>query len=153
MTKQERYQAALRELQLLFEPGHYSLDPIGKMATIATVLHRTFPDWLFVGFYRVAGDRRLIIGPYQGPVLACGSIDFGRGVCGTAADRESTLIVRDVTRFPGYIACDDETRSEIVVPVFEGDQLRAVLDVDGPGIGDFDSADAAGLEPIAALVY
>ncbi len=154
MDRKERYEKAYRELELLFEPGHYELDPLGKMATIASVLHREFPEWPFVGFYRVFPDKKqLIIGPYQGSILACGSIDFGRGVCGTVAETETPRLVPDVSKFPGYIACDAETKSEVVVPVFDDGTLMAVLDVDSSELNHFSEADTTGLQRIAGLVY
>lgn len=151
--KEHLYSQALRDLEAVFTPGHYELDAIGKMATIASVLHQSFPEWPFVGFYRVIPPAKLVIGPYQGPVLACGSIDFGKGVCGMAATTRLPVIVPDVTQFPCYIACDAQTRSEIVIPVLESGALRAVLDVDSAEINTFDDEDADWLRRIAGLVY
>ncbi len=151
-SKEQRYSQALQDLNALFAPGHYELDTIGKMASVASVLYRAFPEWVFVGFYRVVQPGRLIIGPYQGLVLACGSIDFGRGVCGAVAESGTPLIVPDVTQFPGYIACDSETQSEIVLPVFHSGKLVAVLDVDSPQLNAFNNLDAQWLQKIANLV-
>jgi L-methionine (R)-S-oxide reductase len=145
--KEARYQEALQQLDyLLGAGGKYELDDIGKMATIATVLKMALPAFFFVGFYRATPRRVLVIGPYQGDVLACGTIPYERGVCGACATELRTLIVPDVSEFPGYIACDDLTRSEIVVPVMRDGELLAVLDVDGVGIGDFDETDQHYLE-------
>jgi L-methionine (R)-S-oxide reductase len=147
--KEARYEEALRQLDyLLGAEGKYQLDDIGKMATIATVLKMALPTFFFVGFYRATPRRVLVIGPYQGDVLACGTIPYERGVCGACATELRTLIVPDVSEFPGYIACDDLTRSEIVVPVMRDGELLAVLDVDGLGIADFDETDQHYLEQL-----
>jgi GAF domain-containing protein len=148
--KTTRYQESLQALEFLLGPeGKYALDDIGKMATISAVLKMNLPNFLFVGFYRAMGDRVLQIGPYQGEVLACGTIPYGRGVCGACAAERRTLIVPDVSEFPGYIACDAETRSEIVVPVLRDGELLAVLDVDSAVVDDFDEVDQQVLEQVA----
>jgi GAF domain-containing protein len=145
--KQARYEDAIQQLDyLLGAEGKYQLDDTGKMATIATVLKMALPTFFFVGFYRATPRRVLLIGPYQGDVLACGTIPYERGVCGACATELRTIIVDDVSQFPGYIACDDLTRSEIVVPVLRDGELLAVLDVDGVNIGDFDEVDQHYLE-------
>ena len=122
-------------------------DEITGMATLASLLHHSFGN-LWTGFYRVVGPRLLRVGPYQG-TLGCLEIAFGRGVCGTAAAERRTVIVPDVSRFPGHIACDARAKSEIVVPVFDrADTLVAVLDIDSARRAAFDQSDAAGLERI-----
>jgi GAF domain-containing protein len=127
-----------------------SLDDIALMSTINSVLAHRFPHFYWTGFYRVCGDR-LVVGPYIGTV-GCLQIEFGRGVCGTAARTQTTLIVPDVNQFPGHIACDPKSRSEIVVPVFAPDGvLVAVLDVDSDQFDAFDEEDQRGLEKIIAL--
>ncbi|MGZ5432567.1 MAG: GAF domain-containing protein [Thermoanaerobaculia bacterium] len=132
------------------DEGGPTLDDIALMATINSVLANRFPHFFWTGFYRVCGDR-LIVGPYIGTV-GCLQIEIGRGVCGTAAAQRETLIVPDVTKFPGHIACDPNSKSEIVVPVFNGDrELIAVLDVDSDQLDAFDEEDRAGLERIAGL--
>ncbi len=147
MDKKTCYQEVLEELAyLLGVEGKYELDDIGKMATISTVLKMNLPHFVFVGFYRATGNRILQIGPYQGDVLACGTIPYGTGVCGACASQLRTIVVPDVTKFPGYIACDDQTRSEIVVPVTRDGQLLAVLDVDSTDLDDFDEVDQEFLE-------
>ena len=130
--------------------GGAALDEIALMATINSVLANRFDAYFWTGFYRVCGDR-LVVGPYIGTV-GCLQIEFGRGVCGTAAAKRETVIVPDVTQFPGHIACDANSKSEIVVPVFgrEG-ELIAVLDVDSDRLDAFDEVDQAGLEKIVAL--
>lgn len=132
------------------DEGGATLDDIALMATINSVLAHHFTHFYWTGFYRVCGDR-LVIGPYIGTV-GCLQIDFGRGVCGTAAEKRQTLIVPDVNKFPGHIACDPNSKSEIVVPVFGPDsELIAVLDVDADVLDAFDEEDQRGLERIAAL--
>jgi L-methionine (R)-S-oxide reductase len=132
------------------DEGGETLDDIALMATINSVLSRKFSYYYWTGFYRVCGDR-LIVGPYIGTV-GCLQIEFGRGVCGTAARNRQTIIVPDVHQFPGHIACDPNSRSEIVVPVYDRDSvLIAVFDVDSDQPDAFDEEDGAGLERILAL--
>ncbi len=132
------------------DEGGETLDDIALMATINSVLANRFPYYFWTGFYRVCGER-LIVGPYIGTV-GCLQIDFGRGVCGTAASDRKTIIVPDVHAFPGHIACDPNSRSEIVVPVFDRDgALTAVFDVDSAQLNAFDEEDQKGLEKIMAL--
>jgi GAF domain-containing protein len=123
-------------------------DPIAEMATVSSLVHHAFGH-LWTGFYRVVeGGRLLRVGPYQG-TLGCLEIAFGRGVCGTAAAEGRTIVVEDVNEFPGHIACDSRSRSEIVVPVWDASgELLAVFDVDSDRVGAFDARDAAGLEAI-----
>ncbi len=152
MTKEKQYQTLLSELTEFIGPRGYAMTEIGKMATIASYLYRAFPSWLFAGFYRVVAPDMLEIGPYQGPVIACGTIRFGRGVCGQSAARGETIIVPDVRQFPGYIACDDQTISEIVVPVMHDGRVVAVLDIDAPEANSFDATDQHFLEKIVQLL-
>jgi L-methionine (R)-S-oxide reductase len=122
-------------------------DDIAGMATMAALLHHSFAH-LWTGFYRVVGPGLLRVGPYQGTV-GCLEIEFGRGVCGTAAAERRTIVVADVERFAGHITCDPRSKSEIVVPVYDrGGALIAVLDVDSTRRAAFDQQDAAGLEQI-----
>jgi GAF domain-containing protein len=124
-----------------------------RLATIACLLSQAFDDFFWTGFYLVDPDKReeLVVGPYQG-TLGCLRIPFGRGVCGTAAAERKTQIIDDVHAFPGHIACDAASQSEIVVPVFDGDALLGVLDVDSTRIGSFDQNDAEALERIVATI-
>ncbi len=132
------------------DEGGNTLDDIALMATINSVLANRFDTYFWTGFYRVCGDR-LVVGPYIG-TIGCLQIEFGRGVCGTAAARRETVIVPDVDKFPGHIACDAASRSEIVVPVFgPAGELIAVLDVDSKELAAFDEDDRAGLEKIVKL--
>ncbi len=132
------------------DDGGTNLDDIALMATINSVLANKFDHFFWTGFYRVSGER-LIVGPYIGTV-GCLQIELGKGVCGTAAAKRETLIVADVNQFPGHIACDPNSKSEIVVPVFDAkDELLAVLDVDSDQLNAFDEHDRRGLEKIVAL--
>lgn len=125
-------------------------DPITAMATMSCLLYHGL-GVLWAGFYRVVErDRLLRVGPYQGS-LGCLEIRFGQGVCGTAAATGRTVVVHDVEAFPGHIACDSRSRSEIVVPVHDAQGvLLAVLDLDSESVGTFDAVDARRLEQIVA---
>lgn len=145
--KADKYAALLPQVEAVLagEP-----DPIARMANLAAMLHETFP-FLWTGFYRVLGDE-LVLGPFQGP-LACTRIRRGRGVCGAAWAEGRTLVVPDVERFPGHIACSSLSRSEIVVPVRDGSgAIIAVLDIDSRELGTFDTTDALWLERMADLL-
>ena len=144
VDKVQAYAELERHIEAVLE-GHR--DEIAGMATIAALVHHGFGH-LWTGFYRVMGPRRLLVGPYQG-TLGCLEIEFGRGVCGTAAAQRRTVLVPDVESFAGHITCDPRSRSEIVVPVFgaRGD-LIAVLDVDSEHHAAFDDEDRRGLERI-----
>jgi L-methionine (R)-S-oxide reductase len=132
------------------DEGGDTLDDIALMATINSILSHRFDTYFWTGFYRVCGDR-LVVGPYIGTV-GCLQIEFGRGVCGTAAARRETIVVPDVQQFPGHIACDPNSKSEIVVPVFDREgTLIAVFDVDSDQLDAFDDEDRQGLERIAGL--
>lgn len=123
-------------------------DNVAAMATISSLVHSAFGH-LWTGFYRVVEPGALLrVGPYQG-TLGCLEIQFGRGVCGTAAATKETQIVEDVMTFAGHITCDARSRSEIVVPVFgPDDELMAVFDIDSDRVGTFSSEDRAGLEEL-----
>jgi L-methionine (R)-S-oxide reductase len=132
------------------DEGGAELDEIALMATINSVLSHRFDYFYWTGFYRRCGDR-LVVGPYVGTV-GCLQIAMGRGVCGTAAVRGETIVVPDVTVFPGHIACDARSRSEIVVPIRDRQrEITGVLDVDSDSLDAFDETDRAGLERICAL--
>lgn len=124
-------------------------DKIANMANISSMIHQTFGFW-WTGFYRVCGNE-LVLGPFQGP-LACSRIPYGKGVCGTAWKEGRTLIVPDVDKFPGHIACSSLSRSEIVVPVFFKGEISAVLDIDSKELATFDETDGKWLEKIVRLL-
>jgi GAF domain-containing protein len=145
MSRAEAYEELSAQVEAVLLGMH---DEVAAMATISSLVHHGF-DHLWTGFYRVAEpDRLLRIGPYQG-TLGCMEIQFGKGVCGTAAAERRTVIVADVSEFDGHITCDPNARSEIVVPVFDGSgALIAVLDVDSDRVAAFDDTDRDGLEKV-----
>ncbi len=118
--------------------------PIANLANAAALLWQELEDLNWAGFYLSEGDR-LVLGPFQGKP-ACIEIPYGKGVCGTAAEKQEAVVVEDVHEFPGHIACDEASRSEIVVPMTRNGVVFAVLDLDSPTVGRFTQADRAGLE-------
>jgi GAF domain-containing protein len=143
-----RYQRICAQLEELFTA---TPDPLARMATAAALLHHKQPHFFWTGFYRHSGGQ-LTVGPYQGP-LACQVLTPGQGVCWACVERRASILVPDVHAFPGPIACDARSQSEVVVPVFNGDELAAVLDVDSDVPAAFTETDQAGLERVAALIY
>ena len=137
----EMYRALVASLESLLEGEP---DPIANLANASALLAQSLPRVNWCGFYLLRGGE-LVLGPFQGKT-ACIRIPIGMGVCGTAAARRETVVVPDVNLFPGHIACDSASRSEIVVPVVEKGVLCGVLDVDAPETDRFDDADRAGLE-------
>lgn len=127
-------------------------DEIALMATVVCELFHGFERFDWVGFYRVVAPELLKIGPYQG-AHGCLTIPFSRGVCGAAARQRETLIVPDVDAFPGHIACAASTRSEIVLPVWRGGEMIAVLDIDSDTPDNFDDTDRAELEAMLSEVF
>ena len=147
MSKEARYSLLERQIASLLEGGP---DPIARMANVAAVLHEAFGFW-WTGFYRVIGNE-LVLGPFQGPV-ACMHIPFGKGVCGTAWQRNASVVVPDVEAFPGHIACSSASRSEIVVPVHDATgSVTAVLDIDSDEPATFDEVDREWLERIVKYI-
>lgn len=147
-SKQGRYGRVYDQLKDLVVKSN---NPIARMATIAAVLSHKFDYFFWCGFYRLEGEE-LIVGPYQGPV-AC-QILKGGGVCWASVNEKRSIVVPDVHQFPGHIACDSRSNSEIVVPVFEAEGIiKDVLDVDSSQFNSFDEIDRINLEKIAALVY
>ena len=143
MTKQERYEEVLPQVVAMIDG---ETNAVSVMANVAAMLHDTF-GWWWTGFYTVSGDQ-LELGPFQGPV-ACYRIKRGRGVCGTAWERNETVIVPDVEQFPGHIACSSLSRSEIVVPMHDNDgNVVAVLDIDSKELATFDETDKKYLEEL-----
>lgn len=145
-SKEERYKLLFAEAEAMLRDES---DEIAAMANLAAMIDQTFGFW-WTGFYRVLGEE-LVLGPFQGPV-ACTRIGYGRGVCGTAWREEQTIIVEDVDKFPGHIACSSLSRSEIVVPVWRDNTICAVLDIDSEHLATFDSTDREWLEKIVALL-
>ena len=146
-AKPELYRDLLAALDALTagEP-----DAVANMANAAALLWQYLPDLNWAGFYRLVGDE-LVLGPFQGKP-ACIRIPLGKGVCGTAAATRATQLVADVHAFPGHIACDAASRSELVVPLVAGGRLLGVLDLDSPLPARFDAEDARGCEAFAALL-
>lgn len=125
-------------------------DPVANMANLAALLWQFLPDLNWAGFYRMV-DGGLVLGPFQGKP-ACIRIPVGRGVCGAAAASRETQLVADVHAFPGHIACDAASASELVVPVLQDGALVGVIDLDSPRPARFDAEDAAGIERLATLI-
>ena len=125
-------------------------DGVANMSNIAALLWEFLPDVNWTGFYRVV-DGELVLGPFQGKA-ACIRIPFGRGVCGAAAQTGETQLVEDVHAFPGHIACDANSASELVVPVMRDGHVIAVVDLDSPSRGRFDHDDALGIESLVAVI-
>lgn len=147
--KEEKYALLLKQIENIIKDED---DMIANMANIAAMIQETFGFW-WTGFYRVIGEE-LVLGPFQGP-LACSRIGYGKGVCGTAWKNKETVIVEDVSLFPGHIACSSASKSEIVVPVFSKshpDSIIAVLDIDSELFSAFDDSDRIWLEKIARLL-
>lgn len=145
--KKEKYSSLLPIVRSLMDGEN---DDIAKMANLAALLHHEFGFW-WTGFYRVI-DNELVLGPFQGP-LACTHIAYGNGVCGTAWQQQQTLVVPDVEKFPGHIACSSESRSEIVVPIWSNGKIVAELDIDSRELGTFDEIDRLYLEEIVTYIY
>ena len=148
-TKRETYEALMPQIEALVNG---ETDSIANMANVAAVLHAAFGFW-WTGFYRVTGEglQELVLGPFQGP-MACTRIPYGKGVCGTAWQRGETVIVPDVHAFAGHIACSSESKSEIVVPIWQDGEVIAVLDIDSKDYNTFDETDKIYLEQIAKII-
>lgn len=146
MSKTKKYQDLYKQLQSLLSGED---DQIANMANMSALIHETFGFW-WTGFYIVKGEQ-LVLGPFQGPV-ACTRIPYGKGVCGTAWQRQETIVVPDVEEFPGHIACSSLSRSEIVVPIFRGSSVYAVLDIDSKELATFDDMDKEWLEKTVKLL-
>ena len=144
--KKTQYESLLPQIQGLLS-GETNL--IANLGNIAAALKEQF-NWLWVGFYWIQEDE-LVLGPFQGPV-ACTRIKKGRGVCGTSWQKEATIIVDDVEKFPGHIACSSSSKSEIVLPVFKEGKMLGVLDVDSSELAQFDEVDQLYLEKILAMI-
>jgi GAF domain-containing protein len=147
LGKPQLYQEIARELQSLIAGES---DLIANLANVASLLFHSLPDLNWAGFYLLK-EGGLVVGPFQGRP-ACVRIALGKGVCGTAAQRRATIIVANVHEFPGHIACDAASNSEIVVPMIRGTELIGVLDIDSPKLDRFDEQDRAGLERIVEIL-
>jgi GAF domain-containing protein len=145
-SKREQYESLFPQVEAVIDKN---VDIIANMANMAAMLHETFGFW-WTGFYRIINNE-LVLGPFQGP-LACTRIAYGRGVCGSAWKERRTLVVPDVEQFPGHIACSSASRSEIVVPVFQNNEVIAVLDIDSDHLSTFDETDAEYLERMVMLL-
>ena len=145
------YEALAADLRALL---HGERDLIANAANMSSLLSHTLPDLNWAGFYLLkTGEKEeeLVLGPFQGKP-ACVRIAVGRGVCGTAAARRASVLVPDVDAFPGHIACDSASRSELVVPIVKNDTLLGVLDMDSPVLGRFDEVDRAGCEALVRIL-
>jgi L-methionine (R)-S-oxide reductase len=147
MSKAELYRELVCSADILTSG---EADTVANMANVAALLWEYLPDVNWTGFYRVVEDQ-LVLGPFQGKA-ACIRIAFGKGVCGTAAETGDTQLVADVHAFPGHIACDAISASELVVPVKREGRVVAVIDLDSPSLARFDRDDAAGIEALAKVL-
>ena len=145
-NREEQYRSLVPQVRALLEGEN---DLVANLANVAAALKEQF-GWLWIGFYLVKGEE-LVLGPFQGPV-ACTRIKKGRGVCGTCWEKKKTIIVDDVEKFPGHIACSSLSRSEIVIPVLKGEEVIAVLDADSEFLQHFDETDQKYLEEIVGMI-
>jgi L-methionine (R)-S-oxide reductase len=145
-SKTEQYEQLLPQARAMLEGES---DKIANAANLSALIYHALPDLNWVGFYFYDG-KELVVGPFQG-LPACVRIAIGKGVCGTAAATRQTQRIADVDAFPGHIACDSASRSELVLPLFKHDQLVGVLDLDSPILERFDAQDQAALEEIADI--
>lgn len=145
-TKEEKYQSVIPQIKALIEGEP---DLVANLANIVAALMEQF-GWLWIGFYLVK-ENQLVLAPFQGPV-ACTRIKKGRGVCGASWEKAQTIVVPDVEKFPGHIACSSKSRSEIVIPVIRDNKVMGVLDVDSEQLAAFDAIDQQYLETIVDLI-
>lgn len=145
-SKQDLYASLAQQLSGLLEGER---DPIANAANMAALIYDLLPDLNWAGFYFMRGTE-LVLGPFQGKP-ACVRIAVGRGVCGTAVERKTPLVVPDVDAFPGHIACDSASRSELVVPLIKDGSVLGVLDLDSPNLSRFDEADREGCEALVRI--
>lgn len=146
-SREKNYDTLIRQLEALIEG---ETNAVANMANASALLHQFLHDINWVGFY-VTADNELVLGPFQG-LPACVRIPFGKGVCGTAAATQTTQLVPDVHQFPGHIACDAASNSEIVVPLIKNGEVIGVLDIDSPSKNRFDELDQTYLEKFAQLL-
>jgi GAF domain-containing protein len=146
-SKPEFYRELAGQLQALLDG---EADPIANAANTSALIFQMLPDLNWAGFYFLQSDDELVLGPFQGKP-ACVRIAVGRGVCGTAIEKEQSILVEDVHAFPGHIACDAASRSELVVPLFRDGLVFGVIDLDSPLPGRFGKDDQAGIEALSAI--
>lgn len=146
-TRTEKYQQLIPQIEAVIA---HENDQIANLANIVAMLKEAL-GFFWIGFYRHNGQKELVLGPFQG-TLACTRIAFGKGVCGTAAAQQQTIIVPNVDLFPGHIACSSLSRSEIVVPLVKNGETNLILDIDSTQLNDFDEIDAHYLQQIIALL-
>jgi L-methionine (R)-S-oxide reductase len=146
LTKEEKYKTVIPQIISLIKGENNKL---ANLANIVSVLKYTFGYYLWVGFYFIDENNKseLVLGPFQGKV-ACTRLRIGKGVCGTSVERKKTLVVEDVSKFSGHIACDTESKSEIVIPVIKNEKVEAVLDIDSGSLAAFDETDKKYLEEL-----
>jgi L-methionine (R)-S-oxide reductase len=144
--KEEKYNTLIPQLEGLVDGEK---DIIANLANIAAALKQSM-NFFWVGFYLVKGQQ-LVLGPFQGPI-ACTRIDAGKGVCGTSWMKKETIVVPDVEKFPGHIACNSASKSEIVLPALKNGEVYLVLDVDSDKLGDFDETDKIRLESVMRII-
>lgn len=147
LSKPEAYRQLQAQLSAVLAGER---DGLANTANMAALLYQALPGLNWAGFYFLR-DGGLVLGPFQGKV-ACIRIPLGKGVCGTAAQKRETIVVPDVEKFPGHIACDHASRSEIVVPLLKDGRLHGVLDLDSPNLARFDTDDAIGLQEAVKLL-
>lgn len=145
-SKKDKYELLLPQISALIE-GESNV--VANIANVIAALKQSF-NWLWVGVYFVEGET-LVLGPFQGPI-ACTRISKGKGVCGSAWQNKQTVLVPDVDAFPGHIACSSLSKSEIVVPVFKGEEVAFIIDIDSEFLADFDQTDVYYVELIAGLL-
>jgi len=144
--KKDRYEVLVPQIASLVEGEK---DVVANLSNVAAALRQSM-GFFWVGFYLVK-DKQLVLGPFQGPI-ACTRIDFGKGVCGTSWKEERTILVPNVEEFPGHIACSSDSKSEVVLPAFKGEEVALVLDVDSDKLNDFDETDVLYLEKVMRIV-
>jgi L-methionine (R)-S-oxide reductase len=144
--KKDRYEVLVPQIASLVDGEK---DVVANLSNVAAALRQTM-GFFWVGFYLVK-DKQLVLGPFQGPI-ACTRIDFGKGVCGASWKEKRTILVPDVEQFPGHIACSSDSRSEVVLPAFKGEEVALVLDVDSDKLNDFDETDVLYLERVMRIV-
>ena len=150
--KKNKYKKTYNTLKSLFN-SNPPLSFQAKMSLSASVLAYQFENWIFCGFYVSCNKRNLEIGPYQGKIIPCTNIKYGAGVCGTSILKQQTIIVNNVHDYENYISCDSDTKSEIVIPIFNKKRVIAVLDIDSNKRDDFNEIDKENLEKISTLFF